>query len=429
MQAILQNPFLKYLYGFLPTPRTLLLASITFLLGMTFAYGTISFVDGEPSQLEQSWQDQWVRGVEARYRTPNADIDTADQNIINLLAAVDAPTEIVERLNLGDAQFRNLVQQAEPFAAKAPARGNVVTNYLMPVVWTIVFAIVYTLLFFVWAFIVWPFLKKYLVKREDTVDKEQAAAQIAQIKEAKQLEAEMASSAVDTTTYGEPIIRKASIYQKGFGNYDDSFNIETDAGMYYGEAGGTISEKVGDGATAIEIWMFDKDEFANTPTAIFASEYAFNDPAIKSRLEPKGDVIKVEKGAEIILETAALYVQARVLGVEYDEAAEMPNSVFKKVTTEVIAWAKSGGSGGAGGSTPPSMPDPVMPMPTANPVPPPPMPMPPTPPAGASPLTPPPMGGGSPTPLTPPPLGGSAPNPPEDPFGGTGDFTPVNPNQ
>lgn len=222
----------------------------------------------------------------------------------------------------------------------------------------------------------------------------------------------MASSAVDTTKYGEPIIRKASIYQTGFGNYDDSFNIETDAGMYYGEAGGTIAEKIGEGVTAIEVWMFDKDEFANTPSAIIASEHAISDQALQSRLAPRGELFKAEPGTKIVLETAALYVEARVVNVEYEDTAEIPNSVFKKVTIEVIAWAK-GTSGGAGAATPvPPMPQPVMSIPPS-----------PAPSAPTPNYAPPPMPAAPP----PPPAVGGA-KPPDDPFGGTGDFTPIDPN-
>ena len=308
----------------------------------------------------------------------------------------------------------------------------------MPVVTLIVFMILFVVGNVLWTLLIFPFIEPMIAKGRDNSDSHE---QIEQIKARRAYEAEMASAVVDTSKYGEPIIRKASMFQSGFGNYDDSFNIETDAGMYYGEAGATGAETVGEGGTtAIEVWMFDKDEFANTPTAVLASPYAFNDPGIKSRLEPKGDVVEMKPGAQIVLETAALYVEATVKSVNYDESAEAPQSVITNSTIEVIAWSKAGAPGGGGTPAPagsgfPPMPDVGTPPP--NPFGAPSADTAPAPPIQLKPLAPPPLG--NPQPLQPPPMGGGFPPPPspfgggdepepDDPFGGTGDFTPVNPN-
>ncbi|MGV2436137.1 MAG UNVERIFIED_CONTAM: hypothetical protein LVT10_15675 [Anaerolineae bacterium] len=82
------------------------------------------------------------------------------------------------------------------------------------------------------------------------------------------------------------------------GTYDDSFNIETDAGLYYGEAGGSVAEKIGDGVSAIEIWMFDKDEFVNTPTAVIASPHLFTNPVARNKLQAKGNIVLAQVGQE-----------------------------------------------------------------------------------------------------------------------------------
>jgi hypothetical protein len=429
MQAITQNPFLKYLFGFFPKLTTVILATVSFAIGMVFAYATIAFVNGDPSQLDQSWQNEWVRGLEARFRAPN---NTADdpQNILGLLSAVDAPLSIVDTESIGTADFRALAEQAEEIAPPTPRGGSVVSNYVIPVLWVILFAIVYTLLFFLWAFLVWPYVRDIIRKDGDSTDAAAAAAQIDQIKKIKGLEKEMegqSSTSEGATKYGEPVIQRISMYQAGFGNYDDSFNIETDEGMYYGETGGSISEKIGEGVAAVEVWLFDKDEFTNTPNAILASQHAYNDPAVKSRLDPKAKqgVFLAQPGTIIQLESGALYVEARVMTVEYDDTAETPNSVFKQLTFQLTAWSKGASAGGGAG---------IPPMPAATPMPTMPPPMPPapsqpTPPMGGAPMPPPmPPAGGQQPPIFPPqPQGGSTP--PQDPFGGTGDFTPVNPNR
>lgn len=420
MQAILQNPFLKYLYGFLPKRNTLILATVCFAIGMFFGYGTISFVNGDPSQLEQSWQDQWVRGAEARFRKPNTPLDDNDANIVQLLAAVDNPLEVVQRLSLGDPEFVALAEQAQLNAANA-TQANIINTFVMPVVWIVLFAIVYALLFFLWAFILWPYVRDIIRSRQPrTMDDEAAAAEVKRLQERRALEQQMKQETASVSVsqrFGEPIIRKVSIYQAGFGNYDDSFNIETDAGMYYGEAGGSIAERVGDGVAAIEVWMFDKDEFANTPTVVLASEYAFNNEGVKSHLKDKGDVVLAKEGELAVLESNALYVEAKIVGVEYDANAPTPNSVFNKLTIQITAWAKGANAGG-GSTLPPTQTTPS-PLPPAMPSPQPYAPLPSNPPA-----TPPSSGGG----FAPPPSFNNPP-PPDDPFGGTGDFTPVNPNR
>jgi len=437
MQAILQNPFLKYLYGFLPKLTTVILATVCFAIGMVFAYATISFVDGDPRQLEQSWQDQWVISTEARFRAANNQAAAEPGNIVNLLAAVDNPQEIVERLGLGNGQFQQLAQQAQEQAPSAPRGGTILSNYVMPIVWIIVFAIIYTLLFFVWSFVIFPFIRD-LTRQEDEEEKAAAAAEIQKIKDIKAQEEAMraeASSSEGSQLYGEPVIQKISQYQRGFGKYDDSFNIETEDKTYYGEAGGSIAEQLGeDGVTAIEVWMFDKDEFTNTPNTILASQHAFNDPAIKSRLEPKGEVVLAEPGQVIKLETNALYVEAKVTDVQYDPSAEIPNSEFSKVTTQITAWAKNADTSGGGGTPSPGG-APPMPTPDFN------APTQPASPVGSggqsSPQPPSdPFGGsGGFQPPSQPSGGGSSgggqsnPPPPDDPFGGTGDFTPVNPDR
>lgn len=421
MQAILQNPFLKYLFGFFPKLTTVILATVCFALGLIFAYGTVSWVDGDPSRLHQSWQNEWVRGLEARLRAPQSQAD-GQANIAALLGAVDDPVGIITAENISNPQLRALADQVQATAAPTPPSGGIVANIVLPIVWIIVFVIVYVLLFFLWAFLVWPYVRDAMgLGGPKQVDDGAAALTTQKIKEDRIAREALTKSVVVANQYGNPIIRKPSLFKAGFGNYDDSFNIETEEGTYYGEAGASIAERVGEnnGATAIEIWMFDKDQFAETPTGIFVSEYAFNDPAIRSRLETRGTLVKIADGAQIVLETPALYIEATIMKFAYDASATTPNSVLTELTTQIIAWSKAGV---AAGTVPVAMPAPTMAA-AATPMPTPTMPampaMPSAMPAPAiRPLS-------APAPTMPPP---SRP-PVDDPFGGTGDFTPINPNR
>lgn len=459
MSSFLKNPTVQIVAGYFPKVSTIVLAVVCFALGMIWAYGIqpVRYVNGDPSQLEQSFQDQWVLGAAARYTARNFDGEAAALTQA-LLERVDDPAGIVNELRntpelaneavwLNDPQFDQILQAAQPNAAVAPPQPGILNNFVVPIVVLVVFAILVVLGKVLWTLLIFPFIEPLIARGRDTSDSQE---EIRRIKEQRAMEAEMKSATVDTSRYGEPIIRKASLFRSGFGNYDDSFNIETEDKTYYGEAGATISEKIDDdGVTALEVWMFDKDEFANTPTAIFASEYAFNDPTIRSRLEPKGEVILMETGNKAILETDGIYVEAIVRDVNYDESAPIPKSVIIDSTVQIIAWAKSGSSAPApGGATAPAMPQ--MPdMPAAPPPAQPQQPSQPQQPLAPPPLNPdalsgfgqgqgnaqppPPMGrpgGNDPFAPPPPPASGSGDRPPEDdPFGGAGDFTPVNPNR
>jgi hypothetical protein len=436
MSSFLKNPTVQIVLGYFPKVTTIALAVVCFALGMVWAYGIapVQYVNGDPSQLQQSFQDQWVAGAAGRYAARNAD---NSGNVLGMLQAVDDPQGIVQRLQtdpaysaIADAltqpEFQQLVQQAQPEAATAPPQPNAINNYVIPLVVIIVFAILVVLAKVLWTLLIFPFIEPIISGRS----KSEASKEIDLIKQRNQAMASMKDTAVEANEYGEPIIRQLSMYRRGFGNYDDSFNIETPDKTYYGETGGTIAETIGeDGVTAIEVWMFDKDEFANTPTVIFASEHAYNDDALRSRLENRGDVVKLEPGTKAILETGGLYIEATAREVNYDESAPDPKSVIEESKIEIVAWAKNG----ADSSGTPSME--TTPAPASS-----------TPTGADFPAAP--SGGSSqPTPLTPPPLqmpgdddddddslrppapptGGGTP-PPEDPFAGAGDFTPVNPN-
>ena len=178
--------------------------------------------------------------------------------------------------------------------------------------------------------------------------------------------------------------------------------------------------------------MFDKDDFVRTVTKVFVSEHAFHDPALRSKLEPKGDLVLAQPGATVILETASLRLQARIVEMEYGAGPQPPNSYFQRMTIELAAWRKDRTA---------TVTQQTQPVQTATPVatpaaPPttytPPAPQNVAPPQSHAPggytSVPPASGSGYSTPQTVRPANVPPPpdNPPDDdPFGGTGDFTPI----
>ncbi|MGC9356410.1 MAG: hypothetical protein ACP5GX_01000 [Anaerolineae bacterium] len=140
-----------------------------------------------------------------------------------------------------------------------------------------------------------------------------------------------------------PLSSFMATYVLGDDFFDPSFSIEV-GNDFLGECGIGISESIGVGdpkkVTALEAWLFDKSDI-RTVTTVLASEYAFNDPSLKAKLAAKGDVVRIEPGMEIKLETTALRVRVRVKEVEYAEGDLPDNSFFQKVAVELRAWVKS----------------------------------------------------------------------------------------
>ena len=140
---------------------------------------------------------------------------------------------------------------------------------------------------------------------------------------------------------GPPLAQFVTTYTFGDDAFDSSFSVELESGEFLGECGVGISETIGVGApnkvTAIEIWLFDKNDI-HTVTKMLMSEYAFHDEALRAKLAPKGESVLVSVGKELKVETKCIRVQARVVEVEYGTGNLPPNSFFEHLTVELAAW-------------------------------------------------------------------------------------------
>ncbi len=140
-----------------------------------------------------------------------------------------------------------------------------------------------------------------------------------------------------------PITQTMTTYVLGDDLYDESFSIDTQAGEFMGEYGVGVSEAIGVGdpkkVTALEFWLFDKNDI-KTATKVLMSQHAFNDLAVRARLEPKGELIQVEPQAQILLETATLQLLATVVDLEYGKGPMPTNSYFERITLELAVWPR-----------------------------------------------------------------------------------------
>ena len=123
------------------------------------------------------------------------------------------------------------------------------------------------------------------------------------------------------------------------------FSIFSGGGVFLGEFGVCVSETIGVGepkkVAALEIWLFDKNDI-KTATKVLMSEHAYNDPNIRARLEPKGDLHVVKPGEQVLLETETLQLLATTVDMEYGMGSLPQNSYFDRITLELAIWPRTG---------------------------------------------------------------------------------------
>jgi len=142
-----------------------------------------------------------------------------------------------------------------------------------------------------------------------------------------------------------PITQTMTTYVLGDDLYDESFSIDTGGGEFLGEYGVGVSETIGVGepkkVAALEIWLFDKNDI-KTATKVLMSEHAYNDPNIRARLEPKGELVVVKAGEQVLLETQTLQLLATIVDMDYGAGAMPQKSYFDRITLELAIWPRSG---------------------------------------------------------------------------------------
>ncbi len=414
---------------YMPNSGTVIALIAGVVLGLIWAYALAPtvFYNSDPSSLDQSWQNEWVSLLADRYTNATsggAATEEFNNSMITLLRAVDNPTSVVDNLSQTrqiPTGFRELAQVAEP--GKAAPQPNAIGSILPFIIAPIVVVIVSVILIVVWGLLIYgnivePILKRLGIVKTQATDaatlKTMESLRAARDAEAKAKELPQAFNEL-----GTPVIRKMSVYIMGRGQYDDSFEIEDSNEMFLGECGATIAETIGTGdpekVTAVEVWLFDKDDFVRTMTNVFVSEHASKDPAIRSKLETKGDLVLIGPGAVATLDTNTLRLQARIVDMAYGSGPLPPNSYFDKLTIEMAVWQKPAGMVmSAAPVAIPSIQAAAAPAQTYMPPPPP-----------VSQVY---------APAPPQTLPSASPPPPpmplprrqdDDPFGGTGDFTPI----
>jgi hypothetical protein len=305
------------------------------LLGLIIGWGIwpVQWTDGTPDVLREDLQDDYLRmAIESFDRT--GDVNTAVKRWDDLGKSANAAFIRVQAnpgyVNPTDVQDFGLMIQSVKGPISAPPEEGTASGISTAVLYASVAVVV--ILLAVGGLYLWRLLRR----GPGTVTAVMQAA-----------EASRQAERTDFQSLGlaPPITQTMTTYVLGDDLYDESFSIDTGGGEFLGEYGVGVSETIGVGepkkVAALEIWLFDKNDI-KTATKVLMSEHAYNDPNIRARLEPKGELVVVKPQEQILLETATLQLLATVVDMDYGSGAMPPQSYFERITLELAIWPRSG---------------------------------------------------------------------------------------
>lgn len=321
--------------------RPLIMAALALLvglgLGLLFAWAVwpVQFVDATPAYLRPDLQEDYLRMTIDSLRV-NGDPNLAVRRWQDLGPNAPVLLEIVKATpNGADSQ---VVQAFSQLVAQYPPAGDTGTPGEQPEgsIWSrLVLPVGGILVLMVLIIGGLVFMRGLLATR---MGREPSAGM-----QAAEINRQTERTNFEDLGLAPPITQTMTTYLLGDDLYDESFSIDTQGGEFLGEYGVGVSETIGVGdpkkVTALEIWLFDKNDI-KTATKVLMSPHAFSDPAIRGRLEPKGELVLVEPQKQVILETETLQLLATVVDLQYGDGPLPPNSYFDRLTLELAIWPR-----------------------------------------------------------------------------------------
>ena len=310
-------------------------AILGLIVGLVFGWVVwpVQWTDATPEVLRADLQEDYLRMTIESFGRTN-DIDTAVRRWDDL-GTVAGPTLLRVQTNPGTLdpaalqQFTNVIT-----AAKGPIQatpGGEVSSPLSSIVIYASIAVVLVL------FAVGAFYMSRLLRR--------GTGTVTPVMQGNEISRQVEKTDFQSMGLAQPITQTMTTYVLGDDLYDESFSIDTGGGEFLGEYGVGVSETVGVGepkkVAALEIWLFDKNDI-KTATKVLMSEHAYNDPNIRARLEPKGELVVVKPQEQVLLETATLQLLATVVDMDYGTGAMPQKSYFERITLELAVWPRSG---------------------------------------------------------------------------------------
>ncbi len=309
-------------------------AVLGLMVGIPLGWATVRVVNTTPAVMRPDLQEDYLRMAIESFQVdqnPNLAVQRWDN-----LGPAAAPLFVVIQQNPNGINpavitaYGQVIQQVKG-ASQAPETPGGVGGG------TIVLIAIVVLLLVAGA-VAWVSLRRLL--------RNPAPAEITPGMQATEINREATKNKTNFEALGvaPPITQNMTTYVLGDDLYDESFSIDTPSGDFLGEYGVGVSETIGVGdpkkVTALEIWLFDKNDI-KTATKVLMSAHAFSDPAIRSRLEAKGELIQVEPQKQIMLETETLQLLATVVDLQYGDGSMPDQSYFERVTLELAIWRKT----------------------------------------------------------------------------------------
>jgi hypothetical protein len=305
------------------------------LLGLIMGWGIwpVQWTDGTPEVLRQDLQKDYLRMTIDSYNR-NGDPNLAMQRWNNLGDAAGSTFGALQadpgNLNPGDIQNFGLLVQG---VTGVPITTTPASEEPGPLGNAIVYASIAIIIILVGlgAWWLWRLLRK-------------GSGPVTAVMQAAEASRQAEKTDFQSLGLAPPITQTMTTYVLGDDLYDESFSIDTGGGEFLGEYGVGVSETVGVGepkkVAALEVWLFDKNDI-KTATKVLMSEHAYNDPNIRARLEPKGELIVVKPQEQVLLETATLQLLATVVDMEYGTGAAPQKSYFERITLELAVWPRN----------------------------------------------------------------------------------------
>ena len=318
--------------------RTVLILGVILglILGLIIGWGLwpVQWTDGTPEVLRADLQDDYLRmAVESYSRT--GDINVAVRRWEDLGTAAPAALSRVQS-NPGNVdpnavqQYRTVIETAKgPIQApttSAPTETSGLSTWVILGSLVVLVAVGAGTLYLLRLF-------------------RKSSGAVTPVMQGAEISRQVEKTDFQSLGLAQPITQTMTTYVLGDDLYDESFSIDTGGGEFLGEYGVGVSETIGVGepkkVAALEIWLFDKNDI-KTATKVLMTEHAYNDPNIRARLEPKGELVVVKPQEQVLLETATLQLLATVVDMEYGTGAMPQRSHFERITLELAVWPRSG---------------------------------------------------------------------------------------
>jgi len=314
-------------------PIVLLIVGLALGLLIGWVVAPVEFINATPSYLRADLQQDYLRMAIDSYRL-NPDPNLAVQRWQNLGVGAQQAFEAIQKdpqkmdpaviQSYGELVINVLSNQP---AAPEPTSGNTKNMVIIGAV-VLILAVLGAGGFY---------LYRLLGKR--------GSGEVTPTMQAAEMSRKAEKTNFEQLGLAPPITQTMTTYVLGDDLYDESFSIDTQAGEFMGEYGVGVSESIGVGdpkkVTALEIWLFDKNDI-KTATKVLMSSHSFNDPGIRARLEPKGELVLVEPQSQVLLETATLQLLVTIVDLEYGRSALPADSYFERITLELAIWPRQG---------------------------------------------------------------------------------------